>query len=162
MLQTLSHQRRSAWPTNCNPNDAHVSFFFFFSILPVLYTQSTFAPFSNFEIGHFVCHFLFLSFGVVMKGIQFTQLRCHISFLLFTLFTTCFLSGRGRLLNSHKRWLFCLHIQHPLAVSLNDKPRLAHRRQQPAGSAFQFHYTFFRECSNLYAFADWLKNILSK
>ena len=85
---------------------------FYLSILPVFYTQSTFVPFSNFEVGHFAHHFLFLSFGVVMKGIQFTQLRCHISYLLFTWFTTCFLSSRGRLLNSCKCWLFCLHIQH--------------------------------------------------
>ena len=28
----------------------------------------------------------------------------------------------------------------PFIVSLNDKPRLAHRRQQSAGSAVQFHY----------------------
>ena len=43
---------------------------------------------------------------VAMKGIQFPQLRCHISFLLFTRLTTCFfLSSRGRLLNSHKRRL---------------------------------------------------------
>ena len=70
--------------------------------------QGTFVPWSNFEVCHFAHHFLFLSFIVVMKGIQFTQLRCHISFLLFT----CFLSSYGKLLNSHKLWLFCLHIQH--------------------------------------------------
>ena len=82
---------------------------FRFSILKVLYTQDIFTPFSNFEVGHFAQHFLFLSFSVAMKGIQFTQLCCHISFLSFT---THFLSSRGRLLNSRKRRLFCLHIQH--------------------------------------------------
>ena len=82
-----------------------------FSILPVLYTQDTFAPFSNFEVGHFARH-LFLSFGVAMKRIQFTQLRCHISFLSFTRLTTCFFSNRWRFLNSRNRRLFCLHIQH--------------------------------------------------
>ena len=63
---------------------------FHFSILPVLYTQDTFMPFLNFKVGHFSCHFLFLSLGVAIKGIQFTLLHCHISFLLFTWFTTCF------------------------------------------------------------------------
>ena len=86
--------------------------YFWFSILPVLYTQDTFVPFSNFEVGHFVCHFLFLSFAVAMKVIQFIQLRCHISFLLFTRLTTYFLSIRGRMLNSCKRRLFHLHTQH--------------------------------------------------
>ena len=52
-----------------------------------------------------------LSFGVTIKGIQFTQLCCHISFLSFLWLTTCFLSSRGWLLDSHKHWLFCLHIQ---------------------------------------------------
>ena len=30
MLQTPSHQRRDAWPTNCTPNDAHASAFLYF------------------------------------------------------------------------------------------------------------------------------------
>ena len=66
----------------------------------------------NFEVGHFACHFLFLSFSVAMKGIQFTQLRSHISFLSFIHLTTCFLSSCRWLLDSYKCWLFCLHIQH--------------------------------------------------
>ena len=66
----------------------------------------------NFEVGHFARHFLFLSFCVAMKGIQFIQLRCHISFLSFTRLTTYFLSSRIRLLNSRKCRLFRLHIQH--------------------------------------------------
>ena len=60
----------------------------------------------------FCSSLLFFSFGVATKGIQFTQLRCHISFLSFTWLTTCFLSSCGRLLKSCKRQLFCLHIQH--------------------------------------------------
>ena len=66
-------------PANCTPNDALASVF---SVLPVLNTQDTFAPFLNFKVSHFARHFLFLSFGVAMKGIQFTQLRCHISSLV--------------------------------------------------------------------------------
>ena len=92
----------------------------FFSILLALRTQDTVMLVLNFEVGHFTCHFLllpcflpsFLPFGVAMKGIHSTQLRCHISFLLFVWLTTCFLSSRGRLLDSHKHRLFCLHIQH--------------------------------------------------
>ena len=63
-------------------------------------------PFSNFEVGHFAHHFLFLSFFVAMK-----RIRCHISFFSFTQFTTWFLSSCGQLLNSRKHQLFCLHIQ---------------------------------------------------
>ena len=58
--------RRDVGPTNCTPNDAHASVF---SVLPVLYTQDTFAPFFNFKLGHLARHSLFLSFGVAMKGI---------------------------------------------------------------------------------------------
>ena len=56
----------------------------------------------------------FLPFGVAMKEIHSTQLRCHISFLSFVWLTTFFffLTSRGRLLDSRKRRLFCLHIQH--------------------------------------------------
>ena len=51
---------------------------------------------------------VFFSFGGAMKGIPFTQLCCHISFLLFTWLITCFfLSSRGC-----KCRLFCLHIEH--------------------------------------------------
>ena len=47
-----------------------------------------------------------------MKGIHSTQLCCHISFLSFLRLTNCFFSSRGRLQDSRKRRLFCLHIQH--------------------------------------------------
>ena len=146
MSQTLSHQKRGAWPTNCTPKDAHASVFF--SILPALHTQDTFALVLNFEVGHFARHFFlfsfFFPFGVAMKGIHSTQLRCHISFLSFVpahhLFLFCFFSSREQLLDSRKCRLFRLHIQQPLVVSLNDEPWLVHRRQQFASSAFQFHY----------------------
>ena len=59
-----------------------------------------------------VTYCFFLSYGVAMKGIQFTQLRCHISFLSFIWLTTCFLSSRGQLLDSRKHRLFHLYIQH--------------------------------------------------
>ena len=66
----------------------------------------------------------FFFFSVVMKGIQFTQLCCHISFLSFT---TCFLSSHGRLLNSRKHRLFCLHILHMTCCLFE--------RQTPVGSS---------------------------
>ena len=44
-----------------------------------------------------------------MKGIHSTQFHCYISFLSLVLFTTCFLSSQGQLLDSHKCQLFCLH-----------------------------------------------------
>ena len=78
----------SGWPkfayvTNpVPPETRHVTYklhsqgcscFRFFSILPVLRTQDTFALVLNFEVGHFARHFLllsfFLPFRVAMKGI---------------------------------------------------------------------------------------------
>ena len=85
-------------------------------MLPFFYTSRTLHVshiHAIFELwGRPFCLSLLVSFGVAMKGIQFTQLRWHISFLSFTRFTTCFLSSRGRLLNSHKHQRFHLHIQH--------------------------------------------------
>ena len=96
------------------------------SVLPVPYMQHTFAPVSNFEVGHFARHFFFLSFGDAMKGIQFTPLHFHISFLSFVRITTCFLSRYGWLLDSHNCWLFHLHIQHTTHIF---------KRQSPVGSS---------------------------
>ena len=77
------HMRRDVGPTNCTPNDAHTSVF---SVLPVLYMRDIFGPFLNFKVGHFAGHFLFLYFGVAVKGIQFTQFCCHILSLVHHLF----------------------------------------------------------------------------
>ena len=115
MWQTLSHQRWDTWPTNCTPKDAHAS------VLGGGLTSGTpharhvctrfelwCRPFHSSLLASF-----FLPFGVAMKGIHSTQLHCHISFLSFVQFTTCFfLSIWEWLLDSHKRQLFCLHIQH--------------------------------------------------
>ena len=97
--------------------------------------HDTFALVLNFEVDHFSRHFLLLSFWCCYERNSF-----HTA-LMFVRLTTCFLSSRGRLLDFHKRRLFYLHIQRPLVVSLNYKPQLAHWRQLPAGSAFQFYYT---------------------
>ena len=93
------------------PETRHVTYILH-SVLPALQTQDTFTLILNFEVGHFACHFLLLSFGIAMKGIQSSQLCYHISFLSFIRLTTCFLSSWGWLLDSCKRRLFCLHIQH--------------------------------------------------
>ena len=97
MSQTLSHQRQDAWPTNCTPKNVHASVFFLY------FRHSTLM---NFEVGHFACHFLLLSFFLLVL-LWNIQLHCHISFLLFI----CFLSSQRWLLDSCKRQLFCLHIQ---------------------------------------------------
>ena len=74
--------------------------------------------------------FMFLSFGVAMKGIQFTQLRCHISFLSFTWLTTCFYPAvDGCWIHVNVGCSACLYST-PFVVSLNDEHRLAHRKQQ--------------------------------
>ena len=51
-------------------------------------------------------------FHLSLEGVQFTQLCCHISFFSFVRLIIYFLSRRGRLLNSCKCQLFCLHIHH--------------------------------------------------
>ena len=111
MSQTPSHLRWDAWPTNCISNNPHASIFFYTSSTPHAKHICTSLelwdrPFCLSLLAFF--HF----FGVAMKGIQFTQLCCHILFLLFARIITCFLSNRGRLLDSRKCWLYCQHIQH--------------------------------------------------
>ena len=100
-----SHQRRDAWPTNCTPKDAYASVFFYTSGTP----HTGYIHAWPFRLSLLVS--FFLPFGDAMKGIHSTQLHCHISFFSFVWLTTCFLSSQGWFLNSHKFWLFCLHIQ---------------------------------------------------
>ena len=142
MSQTLSHQRRDAWPINCTPKDGHASIF---SILPVLHTQDTFVLILNFEVGHFACHFLLLSFFLlVLLWKEFNPysfvVTFHFShsfgsppvFFFYPAMDSCWIHvniGCSACIYS------MLHT-----VSLNDKPRLAHQMQQSAGSAFQLHY----------------------
>ena len=60
----------------------------------------------NFKVGPFACHFLLLSvfFLVLSHFISLVRPAHHLFFV--------FLPSRGRLLDSHKRRLFCLHM-HP-------------------------------------------------
>ena len=86
-------------------------------MLPFFYTSGT--PHArhihaSFELwDRLFCSSLLVSFFLlVLLWNEFTQLFCHISFLLFVQLTTCFLSSHGWLLDSCKHQLFCLHIQH--------------------------------------------------
>ena len=106
------------WPPKDEMHDIQITLLMmlmllFFHPSSALHARHTCAIFElwgrPFYLSLFVC--FFLSFFEAMKGIQFTQLCCHISFFWFIQFTTCFLSSRGRLLNSRKRQLFCLLIQ---------------------------------------------------
>ena len=92
----------------------------FFSILPVLHTQDTFTLVWNFEVGHFTCHFLLLSFFLpsFLLVLLWKEFDPH-SFVVAFHFSRSFgsppvfiLPSRGRLLDSRKCWLFCLHIEH--------------------------------------------------
>ena len=58
--QNPSHKWRDPWPTNCTPRTPMLRGFFF-SILPELHMQVTFALVLSFEVGHFARHFLFFS-----------------------------------------------------------------------------------------------------
>ena len=120
------NMRRDAGPTNYTPNDAHTTIFLYFRYST---RKILFAPFLNFKVNHFARHFLFFSFGVAMKGIQFTQLRCHIS---------SFVHSVHQLFYFYPAVYDCrIHVNDntPL-VSLNDESQLARRRQQSASSAF--------------------------
>ena len=76
-----------------------------------------------------------------MKGIQSTQLRCHISFLLFVQLTTCLFYPAGNSCWIHVNVGCSACIYSTLfVVSLNDEYQLVYRGQQSEGSAFQFHY----------------------
>ena len=114
---------------------------FVFSILLILYKQDTFAPFSNFEVGHFACHF-FLSL------LLWKEFNSH-NFVV-TFHFSCSLSPPPVFYSAMDDcWIYinigcsaCIYSI-PSVVSLNDEYWLTHRRQQSAGSAFQFHYTEF-------------------
>ena len=86
-----------------------------FFILPALHTQDTFALVLSLEVGHFARHFLLLSFFLLV--LLWKEFIPH-SFVVTFYFSRSsglppvFLSSRGWLLDSHKRWLFCLHIKH--------------------------------------------------
>ena len=90
-----------------------------------------------FRLSLIACFFLpsCLPFGVAMKGIQSTPFIFLICFAHYL-----FLSSRGCLLDSLN--IGCSACIYSMSlVSLNDKLRLAHQRQQSVSSAFQFHYT---------------------
>ena len=116
---------------------------FRFSILPVLYMQDTFVLVLNFEVGHFARHFLFL------LVLLWKELTSH-SFVVTFHFSRSFGSPPDFYPAMDVCWIHvkiscstCIYSM-LLIVSLNDEPWLAHRRQQSAGSAFQFHYTIGR------------------
>ena len=112
--------RRDAWLTNCTPNDSHVSvFLYFWYSTRKIHSHN----FQTLRVGHFACHFLFL---LVLLWKEFNSHSfvdtLHFShslsslpviFYFFYLFIY-FLSNRGWLLNSRKRQLFHLHIQHAM------------------------------------------------
>ena len=149
MSQTPSYQRQEAWPTNCTPKDAHAFVFCFFLFF---FSNTSGTPHARHIRARFelwggaisiVTSCFFLSFGVFMKGIQFTQLCYYISFLSFVRLTICFCffyaAGDGCWIHVYVSCSACIYGM-LLVVSLNDEPRLTHRRQQSVGSAFQFHY----------------------
>ena len=117
----------------------------FFSILLVLHTQDTFTLVLNFEVGYFAHHFLLLSFFLLM--LLWKEFNPH-SFIVTFNFSHLFGSPPVFYPTGDIYWIHvnvgcsaCIYST-PLIVSLNDEPWLAHRKQQSAGSAFQFHYIY--------------------
>ena len=140
MSQTLSHQRRDAWPINRTSKDAHASGFF--SILPALHTQDAFAFILNFEVGHFTHHLLLSFFLLVLLWKEFNPHG-----IIVTFHFSC--SSSSLLVFYPARDGCWIHVNigcsahiysTSLIVSSNNKPWLAHQKQQSVGSAFQFHY----------------------
>ena len=118
-----------------------------FSILPVLYTQDTFTLVLNFEVDHFVRHFLLLSvFLLVLLWKEFNSQNFIVTFHFTRSFGSppvFYPAGDGCWIHVNagcSAFIYSL----PLIVSLNDEPRLAHRRQQSAVSAFQFHNSLIK------------------
>ena len=125
MSQTLSHQRQNMWPTNCKLKDAHASVFF-------LYTSGT--PHTRHICACFglwgrpVCLSLLASFF----WCYYERNLIHIALLSHFVF---YPARDGCWIHINVGCSACIYSM-PLVVSLN------HRRQQSAGSAFQFHYAF--------------------
>ena len=139
----------------------------FFSILLALHIQDTFALILNFDIGHFARHFLFAfflpSFLLVLLWKEFNPysfvVTFHFSHSSGSPPVFFYPAGDGCWIHVNVGCSACIYNM-LFIVSLNDEPRLAHRRKQSAGSAFQFHYSLpacswpWRSC-----FGSWLSFI---
>ena len=109
MSQIPSPHRWDAWPTNCTSKDDHASTF--------LYTSSTLHAryiHARFELwGRPFCLSLLASFFLlVLLWKEFIPHSFVVTFHFPPRLTIYSLSSQGRLLDSHKCRLFCLHIQH--------------------------------------------------
>ena len=122
MLQTPSHQRRDAWPTNCTPNDAHSSVFLYFQY-SICKTHSR--HFRTFRWAILLVTSCFFRCCYERNSIYKASLSHFIS-VVHSAHHLFFLSSRRRLLDSGKRRLFCLHIQHAT--------RCLFERRTPVGS----------------------------
>ena len=81
-------------------------------------------------------------FLLVLLWKEFNSYSCVVIFRFSPLFSSplvFYSAGDGCWIHINISCFACIYCT-PLIVSLNDKPWLAHRRQQLAGSAFQFHY----------------------
>ena len=133
MSQTPSHQRWDAWLTNCTPKDFHASVFFYTSGTPhARHIHTCFElwgrPFRSSLLASF--------FLLVLLWKEFIPLSFVVTFHLSRLFGSppfFFLIQPGTVIRFKHR-LFCLHIQQPLVVSLNNETWLAYQRQQSVGS----------------------------
>ena len=134
------HMSQTAWPTNSTSNNAHASVFLFFRYS----TQKTHLLVSNFEVGHFTRHlFFFFLFVFFLLVLLWKEFNSH-SFTVTFHFSRSYGSPPVFYPAVDSCWIHinvscstCIYSM-PL-ISLNDEPRLVHRRQQSAGSAFQFH-----------------------
>ena len=115
----ICHKPRPTRDKMCDPQIAppRALMLPFFSILLALYTQDTFVLVLNFEVGHFACHFLLLSFFLlVLPWKEFIPHSFGVTFVL-PAYTAC----------------------HSLSLWMTN-PGWHNRRQQSVDSAFQFNY----------------------
>ena len=151
MSQTLSHQRWDAWHTNCTHKDAHASIFFF-CISGIPHARHIHAHFEfwgwPFHLSLLASFFLYSFLPSFLLVLLWKEVIPH-SFVV-TFHFSCssssapvfYPAGDGCWIHVNVRCSACIYIT-SLVVSSYVKPLLAHRRQQSAGSAFQFHYRIY-------------------
>ena len=133
----------------CPPKEAHASIFFFTSGTPhARHIHAHFElwgrPFPSSLLASFCLSSCWCCYE---RNSIHTASLSHFIFLIRPVHHLFFyLAGGSCWIHVNVSCSACIYST--LLVSLNDKPHLAHRRQQSVGSAFQFHYFSAYSSSN--------------